>query len=264
MKKFVNKVQEDFLFYCRHNKMEEIELILNSEDKQSIDISYDNYEATSAAIDLNNLSLVKLLFSHFEEDLRSNLQGCLNRAAHKGKLDIVKFLTNSNDLKKWPDPYCFNNNAIKLALENHHSDIATFLMFDPHIKNKRGQLVANFDYYSVFKKACYRDNTEVIDMFFNDDNLKISCDLNRLDELFFRTMISNKSMNAFKLLISDYGLQRSPAYITTKNEYENTGANQELQICEELEKLFVLRDLNYKLHDLPQNKIQIANNKKKI
>lgn len=264
MKKFVHKVQEDFLFYCRNNKIEEIEAILNSKDKELIDMSHDNFEAINAAIDLDNLPLVKILFSHFELEIRPTLQGCLNRASNKGKFEIVKFLTTSEDLSKWPDPYCINSNTIKLALENHHNEIALFLMFDPNIKNKRGQLVSNFDYYAVFKKACFSDNIEIIDMFFNREELKSSCDFKRLDDLFFRTMISNKSMKALRSLICDYGLQRMPSYISVTEEYKDKMATQEIQFCEEVDKLFILRDLNYKLHNLSLNKVQSATSKKKI
>lgn len=256
-----NDSQQKLIRCCNINDIEGIKKLLKSE-KEQISINYNNFETLFSVIRNNQREILEIFFDNFEEDFGIVLQTCLNLACEKGHFEIVKFLTTSEKLTKWPDPYFIDSNALDFAATYKHNNLVEFLIFSPDLKNTSGKLVANFNFQRIFEKACTKDNVALVELFLQSKELKDSCDMHSNQDRLFEIIANNQAINVLTLLINHYKLEKTPRIRQTIEEGKNDHFKSKLY--NKLESLFSLSELNSRLNTLPQTKLQQSTNKTKL
>jgi ankyrin repeat protein len=201
----------------------------------------DLYTAITVAITKGSLGDIEYIFkSPFvqnadEIDIHFNKEYFLEKACEYGRLNIVKYLLTSPDLKDHCNITASNNYCFQIACMNGHIDVVKYMACSPELKVHSDILDAN-NY--ALQLACQNNHVEVVRYLLTSPDLEIHPDINDSTHDSFKLASLRNSLDVLQYLIFDYYIDKNDHIKSIMQTYPNS----------EVEKMFKLRDVHDELH----------------
>jgi len=309
MEKF-NKLSEQELgvaFYnaCEKGDLDEVKFIL-----KNFNMDYKLNDGLTSAVISNKLDIVKYLLSSPDLKTHADFTGYNERlliiASYNDNLDMIKYLTSSPDLKTYPNFQHDNNgvfknffykkdkkqgfNAIwyfifeldiyknedieKILNEDHSnsnlkkfaSDIQTLfnirdLNRNLNIHNKN-ELLINLN--KALTTAFNNEYYDQIDFLLNSPKLSLHANFDSVSYEIFETALSEPNIPTIQSLIFEYGLEKTSQINSLLDQYKNDKFVNFLDRVEQVEKMFVIKQVNDDLKSELNNNEVVINKKPKL
>lgn len=212
--------------------------ILNHFNKQP-----DNwYEGLISACESGHLSVVKHLVKLPHLNEQKNIDLAFTSACFGGKIDFVKYLLTSNDLKYNADIHDKNDLGLRTACFAGHLHVVSYLLTSPDLKEHAD---IHGDNSSPIIGSCKEGHLDMVQYLLTSTELKEHANIHaREDQAFISAYKIGKPENyeVIEYLLFDYGIEKTRHI---ENFFNSIGEGQSIL------KMFDNRDLEKSL----QNKL---------
>ncbi len=197
--------------FCRDGNVEDIDKILNSKKLIIIDVPFT---------------------------------GLFSLACTNAKLEVVKYLLNSNNTKKYiPKDFSLYEGLYRASLSGYLGVIDYLLTSsDTQKYNCEKNYVPE-----VFKVSCETLNWHVVHFLMNSNELKENFNIHDNGDLLFKQLFNNKKTGLIQELIFDLGFEKTQNIeVFLNNPLLN---NQSSDYLIKIKQMFDMRDLNNELNN---------------
>lgn len=156
---------------CAKNKLELADLLLNSPDfKYNADINYEDGEALRHASENNHLGIIKYLTTHpkFNFSISMPDSAAIYSACLRGHVEIIEYFHSLPYVEEKFINQKSINFLLLTACEKGQDGVVKHLLTSPKLKYEVSQL----DIQAAFKKACDKNNLNVMEYFIFDYKIK--------------------------------------------------------------------------------------------
>lgn len=185
----------------------------------------------------NKLEMVKYLLLSDELKVKPKLQKfnyhAFQNATENGSLEVMDFYLTSEDLKYKPTATTYNNHGVRFAAWRGHLNIVEYLLTSDRIKEHADIHACN---ENALDGAIMNEDIAMIDFLLKSKKLTDHANVHFKNDLFFRKAVQKNKMSSLKYLIVDYHID-----ITEPIE-KIIKSNQKIK------KMFEMRDLYKKLN----------------
>jgi ankyrin repeat protein len=212
----------------------------------------DLYTAITVAITKDSLEDIEYIFTspfvqnRHEINIHFNKEHFLELACEYGRLNIVKYLLTSPNLKEHCDIAANNNYCFQMACMKGHIDIVKYMAASPELKTHSNVLDAN-NY--ALQLACQNNYVEVVSYLLTSPDLKSHPNMNDSSHASFKLASFKNNLDVLQYLIFDYHIEKTDHIKSVMKYYPNS----------EVEEMFKLRDL----HDELNKELNIKNSQDK-
>jgi ankyrin repeat protein len=176
---------------------------------------------------MNNLEL----FEEFKDSTELKLNTSLTNACEQGDLEKVKFLLTSTRLSNHANVNYFDSIGFICACIYGQLEVVRYLLTSPELKEHANINVQN---NLAIKRVCFTSHVDVIKYLLTSSELSIHADIHADADDAFKNAYIAQHHNVLQYLILEFKIQRTEEIDKFIKENPN----------EEIEKMFVLRELN--------------------